>query len=413
MSIFGTQQLIAPTFFQKLFKKPVKENFLREINNLLANNENDFTKISNTELSDLVEKYKIRDLSIFEDQFKSYFIRIVTEAIKDEVLTDEEVNGINSIKKLLNIPDSFVNDEIEKAVKEIYKKRVDSAISDGFVTDQETEELDSVRRNLRISEEQAKSILNDEIKSKGSDIYRDKVRKSISDGELTNEEKVNLEKIQESMCISKSTADYIYAQEASSIYNNYLNKAISDQRLSPDEDKELEELVKKLGVSEVNTSNAQRKLLDKYRLYWVIENGEVPTIESDVALQRGEQLYFKTHIDWNELRTVTTRVSYAGVSTRIRICKGVYFRTGTGVPQRTSQDVYKVIDSGEMYLTNKRIIFMGSKSNKTIRLNKILSFSPYSDGVEINKDTGKSPFFAFSKDIELFSLFLSRAINDC
>jgi len=412
MSIFGIQNLISPTFFQKLFKKPVKENFLHEINNLLANNENDFTKISNTELSELVEKYKIRDLSIFEDQFKSYFIRIVTEAIKDEVLTDEEVNGINSIKKLLNIPDSFVNDEIEKAVKEIYKKRVDSAISDGFVTDQETEELDSLRRNLRISKEQAKSVLNDEIKSKGSDIYRDKVRKSINDGELTNEEKANLEKIQESMCLSKSTAVYIYGQEASTIYNNYLNKAISDQRLSPDEDKELEELVKKLGVSEVNTSNAQRKLLDKYRLYWVIENGAVPTIESDVALQRGEQLYFKTHIDWNELRTVTTRVSYAGVSTRIRICKGVYFRTGTGVPQRTSQDVYKVIDSGEMYLTNKRIIFMGSKSNKTIRLNKILSFSPYSDGVEINKDTGKSPFFAFSKDIELFSLFLSRAIND-
>ena len=412
MSTFVVQKLKEPSFFQRLFKITIRENFLKEINNLLASHEDDYTKVSETALSELMEKYRIKKLNVHEDVFKDFFIKILKQSLADEVLTEIELDGINHIRRLFTISEEFVKTEIETATKKLYTKKVNQVINDGFVTDEEKAGLEETKRNLNLTSEQADSILNAEIKSQGQGIYRNAVRWSISDGELSEQEKENLNRIQATLGLSESTADNIYVEEVSKVYNDYLNKAISDQRLSPDEDKELELLAKKLGIRGVDCNNATRTLLDKYRLYWLIENGDVPTIASDISLQRNENLYFKVNIDWNELRTVTTRVDYSGVSTRIKICKGVYFRAGTGTPQRETKDIYKLIDSGEMYLTNKRIIFMGNKGNKTIRLNKILSFSPYANGVEIKKDTGRSPFFAFNDNVELFSLLLSRAIND-
>jgi len=55
---------------------------------------------------------------------------------------------------------------------------------------------------------------------------------------------------------------------------------------------------------------------------------------------------------------------------------------------------------------------MGEKGNKTIPIHKILSFTPYSDGVYIQKDSGKSPFLKFSDDTELFAMILSRLMNE-
>jgi len=48
-----------------------------------------------------------------------------------------------------------------------------------------------------------------------------------------------------------------------------------------------------------------------------------------------------------------------------------------------------LIDSGTIHVTNKRIVFNGSKVTKTIKYIQIIDLHPYSDGIEIVKDTGK------------------------
>ena len=73
---------------------------------------------------------------------------------------------------------------------------------------------------------------------------------------------------------------------------------------------------------------------------------------------------------------------------------------------------YKLIDSGEVFFTNKRIIFMGSHGNKNIPLTKILDITPFSNGIEIGKDTGKKPFFECS-DSEEMGIMLARLLKDC
>src|SRR5690606_2881585 len=127
---------------------------------------------------------------------------------------------------------------------------------------------------------------------------------------------------------------------------------------------------KSLGI-DFNLDYNTKEMLDRYKLYWQIENGELPTIIPDINIQKSESLYFKTSVKWLEQRRVTKRINYGGPTARIKIAKGVYYRMGSIGVQKVSEDVWQTIDSGQLYLTNKRLIFMGEKGNKIIQLNKI------------------------------------------
>ncbi len=72
--------------------------------------------------------------------------------------------------------------------------------------------------------------------------------------------------------------------------------------------------------------------------------------------------------------------------TSVRIAKGVYYRTGgsRGVPVE-----YSTLDKqgiGYFILTNKNIIFYSQTKSTKIPYKKIIAVTPYSDGIEIQKD---------------------------
>src|SRR5574344_1601124 len=290
--------------------------------------------------------------------------------------------------------------------KNFYRKYLQSVLADEQVTEDEVKCLSRLKNVLALNE----SFVKNELTKMTSEIYRNKVVDSISDGKLDDAERVKLDELKKNLLLSDDVAQNIYGEEAKKILTNFVNNAISDERLSPDEEKQIDELAKNLGT-DVSYGEKTKGLLNKYRLFWVIENGEIPTIESDINLQKSENLYFKTDINWLEMKTVTTRVNYAGVGTRIRICKGVYFKVGSVAPERVTEDVWKTIDSGILYLTNKRVIFVGAKGNKQLKLDKILSFVPYLNGVSIDKDSGKKTFFEFENNVDLFAMMLSRLMN--
>jgi hypothetical protein len=54
---------------------------------------------------------------------------------------------------------------------------------------------------------------------------------------------------------------------------------------------------------------------------------------------------------------------------------------------------------------------MGSKKNSNIKLTRILSFTPYTDGVGLQKDAGRSPMLQFQTNVEVFSMILSRLLD--
>lgn len=90
---------------------------------------------------------------------------------------------------------------------------------------------------------------------------------------------------------------------------------------------------------------------------------------------------------WEPRKVTTTVGGYGGPS--FRIAKGVYWRVGAFGAQSQSHEELKELDRGKLTLTNKRLIFAGTKRSNEINLAKIISIEPYSDGIAV-RATGKS-----------------------
>jgi hypothetical protein len=204
-------------------------------------------------------------------------------------------------------------------------------------------------------------------------------------------------------------------KEASAIYNRLTGEKVktkfyqicNDRRISPDELEEFNVLCKNL-----RTTFDSDGIIERFTKCWELENRPLPEIEADLNLSKNETCYFVRHgVEWYEYRSRTTRVDYGGLTGRIRICKGVSYRWGSMSPTMARTNELALIKSGSLYLTNKNLIFVGEYQNSTIPLSKILSFEPYSDGVAINKQTGKSPLLMLP-DAEEMSVILERLINE-
>ncbi len=357
-NLYKIEKLLQPNFFQRLLKKEPQENAFIEVNNLFATKP--LKEIKFEEIEAISSKYKVDLRKKFIVALKELYIQYLRQCLSDNILTDQELYDLNQLKNLLILKNIEVEELNNQLTSEIYKKSYNEAISDGKFEKSEEEFLDKLQKNLRLP--------------------------------LSIVEKIS----------SESRKQFLEIQ---------LGKIIEDGKISPDEWVEYTAIAKNLNVN-LNINEISKAQLEKFKLYWLIENGELPIREVPINLQKNEQCYFTTFADWLESRTVTQRINYAGPTARIKIMKGIYYRAGSIGVQRITSEQLLVIDSGQVYITNKRIIFIGNKKNTNIPLNKILSVNPYSDGIGIEKDSGKSPIIRVSNNADILAMTLGRVIND-
>lgn len=355
MAIYEKRSVISPSLFQKIFKIVPKINFFIELENLLAENENDILSVSPADVENLKIKYKIKNGS-FKVERQTLLEKYLVFCVSDNRLSDNEKKCLSFLCRLLGLDEDFLSSRISDFGSSIYRAKVQDVISDDKLTDSERDALKTIRSEFNLADEH------------GKDIYSNECKKKIQ---------------------------------------AYIDKLVEKRRMSPDEEKTLNDMISGLGIDAHFTDDG----LSKLRRFWEIESGELVPIASPVNLQKNENLYYSAKIQWYEERSRTAYVSYSGVAMNFRICKGVSLRAGNIAPARHSEEYMKLIDSGDVYFTNKRIIFTGAHGNKTILWSKILDFTPYADGVEIGKDTGKKPFFRCS-DVEIMGLFIARLLND-
>ena len=120
-----------------------------------------------------------------------------------------------------------------------------------------------------------------------------------------------------------------------------------------------------------------------------LQNGSLNITTKDtspVILKKNEHLSMvMNNISLQEPRSVRqTRAAYGGPT--IRVAKGVSFRMGGASARSESHEEIKVIDQGSLILTNKRMVFIGSKRTTNIDLKKIMAITAYSDGIESQRE---------------------------
>jgi len=358
MSIFTVIERKKKSLIGKVFNREPKGNGIAEITELLSKYENDILSISLRGIENICKQYDINPYKEFELNRKSLFLEYVTHVLNDLHIDKLEIEQLSHLKNLL------------------------------FLTD---DDMASILTG--------KSML----------LFQEKAKEFVSDGALDSEELDKLESLRNSLILNEEVASKIIELEATEKLNEYVKIASDDQRLSDDEMEEMHRLSINLKLESISITSISKSEFDLYRKMWVIENDNLPEVESPINLQKNEKLYFTSFGSWWEERVVTKRVGYANVNARIKIVKGVKLNLGSLKAKPIKEDVLKKIHGGSFYLTNKRILLVSQKGTKNIRLNKILNIKIYSDGIDIIKDAGK-PAFLKMEDVKIFYMILNRLL---
>jgi len=360
MKPFITKNLVEPKGIDKLLKRTPTQNFLVEVNNLLANNSLD--EISAGQIQQLADKYKLKDAS---QTFKSELVRMLNAFLTQHLgASGDKYSDINSAKKLqslLGISDADFGKEHKPLAIELFKKQVALTLNQTKKYKESDQQFEQLRMQFGLTKDEHDQVLNE-------------IRQSII----------------------QPVAD----------------KMVSDQRISPQEKESLDQLCKDLDVNPIYDSDS-KKTLERFENLWKIENGDLPIYDTDIFLQKGEVCHYKGGAKLFELRRKTVGVKYKGPALRFRITKSLYYRAGNIKTTRETKVVMTLIDSGNLYVTNKRILFNGEKGNKVIRYSQIIDLSPYTDGVGIVRATGKEMTLQLSdEDGETLIATITRLISD-
>lgn len=295
-------------------------------------------------------------------------------------------------------------------LKEIYSRVLGHFAGDLEISDSEVADLRKLKLMLGLTDRDVTECERAALDPH----YVGALREMLADHRLTEEERTRLSLLAQRLRLPEMISKQMGRLEMQKLVQQAYDHAISDRQLSPEEETELKSLREHMGASIEMDANSQ-KALDHFRLLWRIGQGELPVFDVPVVLRRGEQCHADMIVTHSENRTTTRAIRYAGPSVRIRIMKGVYYRAGQANLERVTQELLTPLDSGALYLTNKRLLFNGSKRSASINLSKIIDFKLYSDAIAIEKETGKDQFFQFgaadSMRLELWGALLAAALR--
>ncbi len=243
----------------------------------------------------------------------------------------------------------------------------------------------SIDKKLLI-EQQHKNILRAEQVNAYKGLYANFLKEPVT----TQLSSVNLEPLMSSFGLDPDSSSVISEDARRELENDLVRNSLADGVLSPADHALIfstaDRLELKMDLSEETVAE-----LEKMMKFWQIENGNLDIIDISISLPDQEICYFTGPCQWMEMRKTLQAVSYSGLSANFMLGKGIRYRMGAFKPSHISTDKLTEIDRGIVYLTNRRLLFMGNSKNSSIHLPNILSFVPYMNAIEIGKGSGKSP----------------------
>ncbi len=105
-------------------------------------------------------------------------------------------------------------------------------------------------------------------------------------------------------------------------------------------------------------------------------------ISSSLVLGPKEQAFLEEETALQETRSVR---QFRSTGVRVRLMKGL--SVGQSGGRAESHKEWRILDTGKLILTNKKLVFDGGKEDRTIPLDKILTISPILDAIEVSSSS--------------------------
>ena len=235
-------------------------------------------------------------------------------------------------------------------------------------------------------------------------LYRFALEQALADGALSTEEIEELARIREDSNIRPEEVRMV----ARSIYRRALRSAMSDARLTPDEDELLARLQDMLGLSESDLGDDVEKLA-RLRLLARVENGDLPTVDSPIALVPHETCHWVVQAALAERIGQQRRgpVEIAGIQQRVT-ARTPFNAAGRREALRPNEEILPV-DLGMFVVTSRRAIFQGARRNVTVPHARLDSITLYEDGLRLSESDDNVRGYILVDDAEVTSAILLHA----
>lgn len=321
--IFEDAPLHKRSFMQRLLKQYPEENAVIVLNNWLSRKP--IRSITAQQLAKLCKRHKTNIFRNYTRNLEEIYASYLNFCFRDHLLSREEMDDLNHLKEIFQISNDRAEWIYNLVAERVYKHSFEEVLRDGVVDESERNFIQQLKAKIKIPNTIAEKIA-EELKG-----------------------------------------DYL---------KNYIDHALNDRELSPEEERELQLIALNIGIT-LGADEKTKNHLQRCKIYWAIENQELPVIPVSLKLQSREHCHYSSPADWYELK----------------------------------EDAYTRIDSGIVYLTNLKVIFVGENKITNIHLGDILSSTIMIDGVEIDREVGADPVIRPEGDAEIMGRILRKLMK--
>ncbi|GAB4019146.1 hypothetical protein GCM10028773_21060 [Spirosoma koreense] len=354
-TVFEMRPLEPQSFMQRLLNQHPIENAVIELNNVLASSA--IRSIPVSEIDRIERKYGLSLSKQFGLNLEEFYAVYLNYALADRRLSEEEVADLIHLRMLLQL------------------------------SNQTIEQL-----HARV----------------GAGIYQQSFEEVIQDGIISAEERYFLTQLEQTLSLPSDLANQISVEVRSNYFARLTEEYSADARITPEEERQLQQIGKSLGIKPDQTT---KRTLDRYKLYWVLENVGLPIIEISLPLQKQEHCHWHSEdVQWFEERATVRRTSYDDHYVHDKVLEEIDLRANSPAHQ-TRFKLLKRIDTGQLFLTNKRIIFVGRLKTTSIKFNTVGRVRAYKQGLEIGKLTGKTPLLLLKHNADVAAIICQRLIR--
>lgn len=234
--------------------------------------------------------------------------------------------------------------------------------------------LEAAQRSRRMAARQAEleRLERQRIKQDNLDKLRQFIQEAIADGNISDSERELIAQFSAQARISGAEVQHILSVEGKRLLDSIVQEAIADGVITPEEEATILSFSKGLGIPLEHDPETE-DVLELSRLCWLFnscELDEFPTIDVPFRLQSREMCFGKHPVEWNGVRN-------------------------------SASNPLKPIGVGELYITDKRLLFLTDVDSKSMRHTSIAKVQGYSDGVLLIRTSGGNVFLRFLDDSQL------------
>lgn len=279
-------------------------------------------------------------------------------------------------------------------------------LSDNAFSDREIEYLDALRDTFGLSDDEVSRAEREVVHPR----YAVALQYALADARLSDEEHDVISRLARELRLPETVERELYTRSARAVLAGLVTRSAADRRLSPDELEQLASVAHHLGVA-LDFDAATEAMLDRYALFWRIENGELPFVPiPDTPLEAGERCHFAVPAERHEPRRSPAEGGDAEGVVSVRIARGVYYRAGSATHERLDRGSLVSADRGRLLVTDQRVLFAGKSGTSSFRLRDISSYQVHADGIILERRTARGPYFTIEGDVELAAVILGAAL---